>query len=198
MIGRMVKNIDYLQAVIDTIPSMVFITDRDARILDLNSAATEALDIKDSLIVRRLCGDILRCVNAGKAGENCGKTKACEDCMIRNSICEAHDGQKVYRRKAEIEFFPANDNKKSHVYVTASPFKHSEKKLVLLILEDVTELMELRKIVPICASCKSIRKDDNYWEKVESFMRRNHDFEFTHSICPSCRKKLYPDLGLSR
>ena len=196
MIGRIVKSIDYLQVVIDAIPSMVFIADRDARILDLNKAAAEALDIKENAIVRRLCGDILRCVNAGKGGENCGKTEACVDCVIRNSIRGAYDGQKIHRRKAKIEFFSAKYNEKAHVLVTASPFKHEDNNMVLLVLEDVTELMELKKIVPICSYCKQIRDDKGYWSQIEAYIEKHSDVDFSHSICPDCAKKYYPDMDL--
>ncbi|MBW2368695.1 MAG: PAS domain-containing protein [Deltaproteobacteria bacterium] len=189
----------YLRSVIDTIPSIVFITDADAKILDANKAASEALDGNDRPIVRRLCGDVLRCINAGESGEYCGKTNTCDYCIIRGSIAEALEGQRVHRRRAMIEIGTEGNTENVHLFVSAAPFNffnsdHIASELSLIILEDITELMELKKIVPICSNCKRIRKDDNYWEQVESFMQRCHKFHFTHSICPDCREKLYPDL----
>jgi hypothetical protein len=63
---------------------------------------------------------------------------------------------------------------------------------VLLILDDVTELMRLREIVPICANCKKVRSDRGYWESVDGYLRRHTDLDFSHGICPDCVEKLYP------
>ena len=57
------------------------------------------------------------------------------------------------------------------------------------------EIKQLRGIIPICSSCKKIRDDGGFWHQVESYIRDHSEAEFTHSICPDCMKKLYPDYG---
>jgi hypothetical protein len=52
----------------------------------------------------------------------------------------------------------------------------------------------LRGLLPICASCKNIRNDHGYWERIEAYIRDHSDAEFTHSICPECLHQLYPEL----
>jgi len=54
------------------------------------------------------------------------------------------------------------------------------------------QVKTLQSLLPICASCKKIRDDTGYWHQVESYMRRHAGVEFSHSICPECRVKLYP------
>lgn len=56
------------------------------------------------------------------------------------------------------------------------------------------EIKTLRGIFPICASCKKIRDDKGYWNQIEAYIRDRSEAEFSHSICPECAKKLYPDL----
>ena len=56
------------------------------------------------------------------------------------------------------------------------------------------EIKDLKKIFPICSSSKNIRDDEGYWHQVESYIRDYFDAEFSHSICPACTKKLYPEL----
>lgn len=65
----------------------------------------------------------------------------------------------------------------------------AEKRALEAALQQVNTLQEL---LPICASCKKIRDDGGYWHQVESYMRRHAGVEFSHSICPDCRTKLYP------
>jgi HAMP domain-containing protein len=55
------------------------------------------------------------------------------------------------------------------------------------------EIKTLRGIIPICSSCKKIRDDKGYWNQIETYIRKHSDADFSHSICPACAKKLYPD-----
>lgn len=55
----------------------------------------------------------------------------------------------------------------------------------------------LNGLLPICSNCKKIRDDDGYWSQIEYYISQHSDAEFSHSICPECAIKLYPDLDLS-
>jgi len=48
-------------------------------------------------------------------------------------------------------------------------------------------------MLPICASCKKIRDDQGYWQQVESYIIQHSEAQFSHSICPECARKLYPE-----
>jgi PAS domain S-box-containing protein len=67
----------------------------------------------------------------------------------------------------------------------------------LLLIDDLTKALErvktLAGLLPICASCKSIRNDDGYWQKVEAYLCQHSDVKFTHSICPECSQKYFAD-----
>ena len=52
----------------------------------------------------------------------------------------------------------------------------------------------LNGLLPICMSCKKIRDDKGYWNQLEAYIRDHSEAEFSHSFCPDCVKKLYPDL----
>lgn len=59
--------------------------------------------------------------------------------------------------------------------------------------EALSEIKRLRGILPICAACKRIRDDAGYWHQVEMYVQDHSEAEFSHSICPDCMKKMYPD-----
>jgi sigma-B regulation protein RsbU (phosphoserine phosphatase) len=44
----------------------------------------------------------------------------------------------------------------------------------------------LRGLLPICAYCKKIRNDQNYWQQVETYIAEHSEAQFSHSICPTC------------
>ena len=50
----------------------------------------------------------------------------------------------------------------------------------------LSEVKQLRGILPICAYCKKIRDDKNYWQQVESYFALHTDAKFSHSFCPEC------------
>jgi hypothetical protein len=52
----------------------------------------------------------------------------------------------------------------------------------------------LRGLVPICANCKMIRSTDGCWQQLEVYISDHSEVELSHSICPDCATKLYPDL----
>jgi hypothetical protein len=56
------------------------------------------------------------------------------------------------------------------------------------------EVSILSGLLPICSSCKNIRDDKGFWTQVESYIRDHSEAEFTHSICPTCAKKLYSNM----
>lgn len=56
----------------------------------------------------------------------------------------------------------------------------------------VDQIKTLKGIVPICASCKNIRDDRGFWNRVETYVRDHTEAEFSHAVCPDCMKRLYP------
>lgn len=72
---------------------------------------------------------------------------------------------------------------------------HSEKdNLIHKLQKTIDEVKTLQGILPICSSCKKIRDDSGYWQKVEEYIKGHSYAKFSHSICPECAKKLYSDL----
>ena len=55
-------------------------------------------------------------------------------------------------------------------------------------------IQTLEGLLPICASCKNIRNDNGYWQRVEVYIREHSKAKFSHSICPECARRLYPEL----
>ncbi len=55
------------------------------------------------------------------------------------------------------------------------------------------EVKILQGILPICSFCKKIRNDEGYYEKVEAYITRYSEADFSHTVCPDCMKMHYPD-----
>lgn len=59
--------------------------------------------------------------------------------------------------------------------------------------QQLEEIKVLRGMIPICASCKSVRNDTGFWEAIESYVQTHSEAAFSHSLCPDCVERLYPD-----
>ncbi len=63
-----------------------------------------------------------------------------------------------------------------------------------------SQIVELERMLPICANCKRIRKEDGdpydqrSWVKLEEFLKKERDITFSHGLCPECAEKLYPGI----
>lgn len=98
-----------------------------------------------------------------------------------------------------------------HVELACSPMYDDSNRYAgaIAVVRDITTLIQLRQkyrnfrkqkaplegqhTIPICASCKSIRNDDQTWQPVEEFFSH---LLFSHGICPDCCKKLYPGINI--
>jgi DNA-binding response OmpR family regulator len=58
-------------------------------------------------------------------------------------------------------------------------------------LEDaLAQVKQLRGLLPICSYCKKIRDDQNYWQKVESYLSQHSEARVSHSVCPECYEQI--------
>lgn len=177
---------DLLRAVFDVLPSMVFVVDEDVRIQEYNTAASDLLMAERKTILKRRAGEILHCVHSTDVPGGCGRAPSCKECIVRNSVTEAFRGNRVVRRRMRLEL-DRNGNKVTlYALITASPFSFRERPHALLVIEDISEIAELHRLIPICSVCRKVRDDKESWMQVESYFKNSWDVDFTHGFCPDC------------
>jgi ligand-binding sensor domain-containing protein len=71
--------------------------------------------------------------------------------------------------------------------------KERARDLERAVTEATSNIRVLRGLFPICAACKKIRDDGGYWKQIEGYIRDHSEAEFSHSICPDCMERLYPE-----
>jgi len=113
-------------------------------------------------------------------------------------------------------WYPVLAGNRKYIIFDATPVYNADGKLVAAVetLQDITErkrleeekeqlvmdlhlastrIKKLRGLIPICSTCKKIRDDKGYWNKLESFIEEHSEAEFTHSMCPACEERFYID-----
>jgi len=71
--------------------------------------------------------------------------------------------------------------------------EEEREKLIVELKEALLRVRTLSGLLPICSSCKKIRDDEGRWQPLEDYIRDHSEAEFTHTICPECAKKTYPN-----
>jgi DNA-binding NtrC family response regulator len=67
-------------------------------------------------------------------------------------------------------------------------------RLIAELKEALAKVKTLSGLLPICSSCKNIRDDKGYWNRLEVYLQQHSDATLTHGICPDCARRLYPDI----
>lgn len=71
--------------------------------------------------------------------------------------------------------------------------EQERERLILELKDAIARVKGLSGLLPICASCRRIRDHDNRWHNLESYIRDHTEADFSHGICPDCRRRLYPE-----
>jgi DNA-binding response OmpR family regulator len=70
---------------------------------------------------------------------------------------------------------------------------------VVELEQALAQVKQLRGMLPICAWCKKVRNDQNYWLQVEEYIGQHADVTFSHGICPGCMdRNLTPAKGAEK
>jgi AmiR/NasT family two-component response regulator len=89
------------------------------------------------------------------------------------------------------------DERLLQITIEMALYKHQmeqeRKKLIGDLEEALARVKLLTGLLPICAACKQIRDEEGHWHQVEAYIRDHSEADFSHSICPSCAHRLYPD-----
>jgi streptogramin lyase len=71
--------------------------------------------------------------------------------------------------------------------------RRNEQRLQVRIQHAVARIKVLSGLLPICAGCKKIRDDRGYWEQIEVYIREHSEAQFSHGLCPTCIRNMYPE-----
>jgi two-component system, response regulator PdtaR len=124
-----------------------------------------------------------------------------KECPTPVVLLTAYDDPEMVRQASETG---------AGAYLLKPPSAREIERTMIIALSRFSDLMEVRRLnaelqsaldrvkllsglLPICANCKKIRNDQGYWDAVETFLGEHSEVQFSHSICPDCIDKLYPE-----
>lgn len=53
----------------------------------------------------------------------------------------------------------------------------------------LSQVKTLKGIIPLCMKCRSVRDDEGYWSKLETYLSHHTGADVSHGLCPACAKE---------
>ncbi|MFQ5575823.1 MAG: histidine kinase N-terminal 7TM domain-containing protein [Anaerolineae bacterium] len=176
---------------VETMDDALIVIDRAGRIADVNPAA--------QAMVGALGGDIV----GQPAAQVLAQTEALHPylTLTRQTRAKVQLRAGDETRYVDLRAAPLRDRRGKfagqvillHDISAQAKMEQEREQLIRELQHALAQVKTLRGLLPICANCKKIRDDQGYWHSVEVYVHSHSEAEFTHSICPDCLKKLYPD-----
>ncbi len=138
---------EFLNALFETIPASVMVVDENQRVRMVNRALEREFAVARDTVVDVCPGDALGCPRAVVEPEACGSLDECLKCQLRPTVAEALAGAKIDRRRCQFSYQVEEETRELTLLVSTKPLDHKGERLAIVILEDITELNGLRKVM---------------------------------------------------
>jgi hypothetical protein len=141
---------DFLNIVLNNICSCVLLLNKEMELQAFNDAMKTIFSNKeDEHLLYIRCGEAIGCAYTVEEAKDCGKTSQCKYCELRESALFSYiDKKPVYKQKISREFYKSNSQKvMKHLEFSTRPFLFDNEYYVIMIIEDITENVNLSKLL---------------------------------------------------
>ena len=138
---------EFLNALFETIPASVMVVDENQKIRMVNRALEREFAVARDTVVDVCPGDALGCPRAVTEPQACGSLDECLKCQLRPTVAEALAGARIDRRRCQFSYQVEDETRELTLLVSTKPLDHKGERLAIVILEDITELNSLRKVL---------------------------------------------------
>ncbi|CAB1055556.1 hypothetical protein D1BOALGB6SA_289 [Olavius sp. associated proteobacterium Delta 1] len=176
----------------------IFMLDKDQNYIDVNQRAVELFGYSREEFLRLNVMDVIppsqisesdeefkRLHKSGKYEKFIGKQKTKDgrwlDIEVNSSIIVTN-GKIIGSRDIVRDI---SDRKKAE----------KEREAIIADLQKaLVEIKTLKGILPLCSFCKQIRDAKGDWNEVDEYIHSHSEADISHTVCPDCMKKHYPDV----
>ena len=193
---RLLTEKNFLDSLVKSLPGVMYLFDETGRFVMWNDILEKVTGYTAAEIKKMSPLDFIASEDRDKVKKAIAKSFQETEAVVEANVL-AKDGSETPYHFTGISF--RNDSTR---YLVGMGIDMSERtraeeekeKLIRELREALSRVKLLSGLLPICASCKNIRDDRGYWNKIETYIREHSEAEFTHSICPACARRLYPEL----
>jgi PAS domain S-box-containing protein len=202
----MTKERNLLRTLVENIPDGIYIKDRESRKILANPADVKNLGCKsEAEVLGKSDFEIFpKELAEGFYADDQKVFQTGQPLIDREEYVNDEHGQKRWLLTTKVPLRDENNQITGLVGIgrdiTDKKKAEEERKkaeaererLITELQNALADVKLLSGLVPICANCKKIRDDQGYWTQIESYIQDRSDAKFSHSICPDCAQKMYP------
>ena len=164
--------------ILDHLSTQIYLIDQEYNVIACNQEFTTNFGQSQQDILGRKCYEVTHNIDF--------------PCwQLEDTLCPAKEAFQKKKRIQTVHHHSVGD-KIVVEEVTATPINNGQ-----YVIEEFRNLSKLLGLVhgtlPICAGCKKIRDDQGEWHEVEGYLHDKTGADFSHSICPECAIKFYPE-----
>ncbi len=138
----------FLGALFENAPCSVAVLDPDLRVRMANRHFVQTFGITaDTAASGVELASVLRCPYSRGAVEECGGADECSSCRIVEHVKSGLAGREIFRRRCLVDWREDGHQRQLTLLVSATPLRYRGDELAIVILEDITELSSLRRLV---------------------------------------------------
>lgn len=139
---------EFLNLVLNNIKCCVLLLDSEMKLHAFNNPLkTIFSNKKDEDLLYQLCGESIGCAYQIEESKSCGKTSKCFNCELRLAAMESYLNNKVvYNNHINKPFFNHKNEKIfKDLRFSTRLFIHNKEKYILMLVDDISELVTLKK-----------------------------------------------------
>jgi signal transduction histidine kinase len=131
----------FIDKLLNILPVNIAVINEKRQVLFVNKSFYDTLNVKSSEeFIGKLPGEALNCVNADKSQDGCGASPQCKFCIAINTIIECQMTNKSITNNVLFRLKDNLNEKIVELKLTAMPFLFENRNLMLLMLQDISEL----------------------------------------------------------
>lgn len=147
-ISSLKESNEFLNILLDSITSAIFIVDKDVRIQSINDSFKSLFFKTEDAVLGKFCGNALGCIHAVENNEDCGATQNCDSCILRDSILQTFQKKiPVYQVVFSRKFLINGQSIQKHFQLTTKIIEFTNKEMVLVIVNDITEIETQKQVL---------------------------------------------------
>lgn len=131
-----------LRAMLDAMPSWVFVLNQQRQVVTANSALLSLVKRDEDEVIGSRPGEIIGCVHAAHGPDGCGTARPCIDCGAVRTILQSQNMDKTITGDCRLRT-ESSHSCALELRVTATPVEIGHEQLILVALEDVGDRSRL-------------------------------------------------------
>lgn len=135
----------FLNTLLDNVDSLIFVIDKDLRVVQINEAFRMFIYKQDEEIDQDFFGKVLSCGYTVNESVNCGSTNHCHLCEFRNGVLKSLEEEEVVKKRLARAIYLKDKEAQRHFQFTTRPVDFQGEKMVLMIIDDITEMEEKKE-----------------------------------------------------